>query len=222
MASLAVRAIAEITVLHPFTAAGSRDVLQDAKGAVGLFLVYQLHVAVTRRNDRLEFHVAAGIGLAAQQDRAPLVVGPHLQPALAVEAVDGDAGEPDRHAWPAVHVGEKGQLFLDDAAMVAFLDPIERHLAVGGRVEDAPVPNPEVQLVMRRRVTARGCGRLLERRGLLGSRCDPAVQRYHHHPEKPTGRANSGNCHQSLRPGGSAPALSPPAPGSWAPAPQKR
>src|ERR1700683_5574653 len=92
--SLPIWAVDEITVLRPLAAAGGRNVLQNAHSTVRAPLIHQLHVAFARRDHGHEYHVAVRIRCPTQENRPPLIVGPHLQPILAIEGIDADAGAP--------------------------------------------------------------------------------------------------------------------------------
>ena len=68
----AVPTVEEITVLHPLSAAGGGDVLEDTQGAVGVLLVHEPDIAVAWRSESRDFEVgggAAGHGLGHRLSR---------------------------------------------------------------------------------------------------------------------------------------------------------
>src|ERR1700692_124792 len=160
--SLPIWAVDEIAVLHPLGAAGGRNVLQDAHSTVRAVLIHQLHVAFARRDHRHEYHVAVCIRCATQENRPPLIVGPHLQPILAIEAIDADAREPVLDTRAPVHVRQEGQVLLNATHFLVLLDTLDCNQPGRLGVEDLPISPPEIQLMVLRCIAGRRRSGLLQ------------------------------------------------------------
>src|SRR3984957_3956923 len=175
--SLPIWAVDEIAVFHPLATAGGRHVLQDAHRTVTAVFILKLHVAFARRDHGHEYHVAIRTRCAPQENPPPLIVGPHLQPILAIEAIDADAREPVLDTRAPVFVRQEGQVLLDDTPLRVLLDALESNQPVRRGGQNLPISPPEIQLMMLRCIAGRRRSGLLQRHRLRGTGLARPIQR---------------------------------------------